>query len=251
MDKIKIFIADDNREFCELLREYIEHQPDLQVVQVANNGSQALAAMQETSPDVLLLDIIMPHLDGIGVLEKLAELPRRPRVVVLTAFGHEQVTRRAAELGADYCVLKPFDLDVLVTRIREVARGAPARPSPAPRARNLDAEVTAVIREVGIPAHIRGYSYLRDAILMVVEDMELINAVTKSLYPAIAQKYRTTPSRVERAIRHAIEVAWSRGNLEAIDEMFGYTVSRDKGKPTNAQFIAMVADRMRVSLRAG
>ena len=251
MDKIRIFIADDNREFCELLREYIDQQPDLHVVQVANNGSQVLAALQETSPDVLLLDIIMPHLDGIGVLEKLAELPRRPRVVVLTAFGHEQVTRRAAELGADYCVLKPFDLDVLVTRIREVARGAPARPSPAPRARNLDAEVTAVIREVGIPAHIRGYSYLRDAILMVVEDMELINAVTKSLYPAIAQKYRTTPSRVERAIRHAIEVAWSRGNLEAIDEMFGYTVSRDKGKPTNAQFIAMVADRMRVSLRAG
>ena len=251
MEKIRIFIADDNREFCELLREYIDQQPDLQVVQVANNGSQVLAALQESSPDVLLLDIIMPHLDGIGVLEKLAELPRRPRVVVLTAFGHEQVTRRAAELGADYCVLKPFDLDVLVARIREVARGVAARPSPAPRPRNLDAEVTAVIREVGIPAHIRGYNYLRDAILMVVEDMELINAVTKSLYPAIAQKYRTTPSRVERAIRHAIEVAWSRGNFEAIDEMFGYTVSRDKGKPTNAQFIAMVADRMRVSLRAG
>lgn len=251
MEKIRIFIADDNREFCELLREYIDQQPDLQVVQVANNGSQVLAALQETSPDVLLLDIIMPHLDGIGVLEKLAELPRRPRVVVLTAFGHEQVTRRAAELGADYCVLKPFDLDVLVARIREVARGVPARPSPAPRPRNLDAEVTAVIREVGIPAHIRGYNYLRDAILMVVEDMELINAVTKSLYPAIAQKYRTTPSRVERAIRDAIEVAWSRGNFEAIDEMFGYTVSRDKGKPTNAQFIAMVADRMRISLRAG
>ncbi|MEW6545657.1 MAG: sporulation transcription factor Spo0A [Bacillota bacterium] len=250
MEKIRVLIADDNREFCELLREYIDQQPDLQVVQMVHNGSQVLVSLQDTRPDVLLLDIIMPHLDGIGVLEKLVDLPRKPRVVVLTAFGHEHVTGRAAELGADYCVLKPFDLDVLAARIREVARGAPARPAPQARARNLDAEVTSVIREVGIPAHIRGYSYLRDAILMVIEDMELINAVTKSLYPAIAQKYRTTPSRVERAIRHAIEVAWNRGNLEAIEEMFGYTVSRDKGKPTNAQFIAMVADRMRVALRA-
>lgn len=251
MEKIKVFIADDNRELCELLREYIDQQPDLQVMQVANNGSQVLAALQEARPDVLLLDIIMPHLDGIGVMEKLADAPHRPRVVVLTAFGHEHVTRRAAELGADYCVLKPFDLDVLAARIREVARGTPARAAPAPRPRSLDAEVTSIIREVGIPAHIRGYSYLRDAILMVIEDLELINAVTKSLYPAIAQKHRTTPSRVERAIRHAIEVAWNRGNLEAIEEMFGYTVSRDKGKPTNAQFIAMVADRMRISLQAG
>lgn len=251
MEKIKVLIADDNRDFCELLREYIDQQPDMQVVQTVHNGSQVVPALEETKPDVLLLDIIMPHLDGIGVLEKLAELPRRPRIVVVTAFGHEHVTRRAAELGADYCVLKPFDLDMLAARIREVVRGPAARPVPAARPRSLDAEVTSVIREVGIPAHIRGYSYLRDAILMVIDNMDLINAVTKSLYPTIAQKYRTTPSRVERAIRHAIEVAWNRGNLEAIEEMFGYTVSRDKGKPTNAQFIAMVADRMRVNLRAG
>lgn len=251
MEKVKVLIADDNREFCDLLREYIDQQEDLQVVRTVHNGAQVMEALEEARPDVVLLDIIMPHLDGIGVLERMAELPRRPKVVVLTAFGHEHVTRRAAELGAEYCVLKPFDLDVLACRIREVARGAPARAAAPPvRTRNLDAEVTSVIREVGIPAHIRGYSYLRDAILMVIEDMDLINAVTKSLYPSIAQKYRTTPSRVERAIRHAIEVAWNRGNLEAIEQMFGYTVNRDKGKPTNAEFIAMVADRMRVSLRA-
>lgn len=246
MERVKVLIADDNREFCELLREYLDAQPDMQVVGIVHNGAQAIKAVQEQRPDALLLDIIMPHLDGIGVMEALNGVDKRPHIVVLTAFGHENVTQRAAELGADYYVLKPFDLDALASRIREVCScSKPGKPLVRPQ-RHLDAEVTGVIHEVGIPAHIRGYGYLRDAILMVISDGELINAVTKSLYPAIATKYRTTPSRVERAIRHAIEVAWSRGNLEAIEELFGYTVSRDKGKPTNSQFIAMVADRIRL-----
>lgn len=251
MERLKVLIADDNREFCELLQEYLDKQPDMQIVGMAYNGNQALKALEEYQPDVLVLDIIMPHLDGIGVLEALADHPQRPKVVVLTAFGHESVTQRAAELGADYYVLKPFDLEVLAARIREVTnRQSGGKRVVRGPARNLDAEVTEIIHEVGIPAHIRGYTYLREAILMVIADMDLINAVTKSLYPAIAHKYRTTPSRVERAIRHAIEVAWSRGNLEAIEAMFGYTVPRDKGKPTNSQFIAMVADRLRMGLKA-
>ncbi|MCL6451834.1 MAG: sporulation transcription factor Spo0A [Acetobacteraceae bacterium] len=251
-ERIKVLIADDNRDFCQLLKECIEGQEDFELTGVAHNGLEVLDKLSQAVPDVIILDIIMPHLDGIGVLEKLnqMDLEKKPKVVMLTAFGQEKITQRVVELGADYYILKPFNLNVLVHRVRQLAshNGPQARRTSA-RGRSLDLEVTNIIHEIGIPAHIKGYLYLREAILMVTHRVELLGGVTKELYPAIAQKYRTTPSRVERAIRHAIEVAWSRGNVDMINSLFGHTVSQERGKPTNSEFIAMVADRLRMQMK--
>jgi len=249
--RIRVLLADDNKEFCELFAEYVQANDDLELVGVAHNGIEVLDLVDEVRPDVLVLDIIMPHLDGLGVLERLVrDEAGRPKVIMLTAFGQESVTQRVVSLGADYYVLKPFNLDVLADRIRQLALPSSAPPAhPQARTRNLEADVTDIIHEVGIPAHIKGYFYLRDAIIMVVNHVDYLGAVTKELYPAVAEKYDTTPSRVERAIRHAIEVAWNRGNLDAITRLFGYTVSHDRGKPTNSEFIAMIADKLRMELR--
>jgi two-component system response regulator (stage 0 sporulation protein A) len=250
LSRVKVLLADDNKEFCELFRDYIGGHDDLDLVGVALNGLEVFDLIEETRPDVLVLDIIMPHLDGIGVLERLVrDEAGRPKVILLTAFGQESVTQRVVELGADYYVLKPFNLDVLADRIRQVALSSRRVPPAPARVRNLEVEVTNIIHEVGIPAHIKGYFYLRDAILMVVHRVDYLGAITKELYPAVAAKYDTTPSRVERAIRHAIEVAWNRGNIEAITRLFGYTVSHERGKPTNSEFIAMIADKLRMELR--
>uniref|UniRef100_A0A7C2IWB7 Stage 0 sporulation protein A homolog n=1 Tax=Ammonifex degensii TaxID=42838 RepID=A0A7C2IWB7_9THEO len=250
---VRVLIADDNREFCELLKEFLNQQADFELVGVAYNGMEAVEAIEKTRPDVVILDIIMPHLDGIGVLEKFANgtLPYRPKFVVLTALGQEAITQRAVELGADYYVVKPFNFSVLASRIKQLGDGtARSTPFVAPvKPRNLDMAVTNIIHEIGVPAHIKGYHYLRDAILMVVNEINLLGGITKELYPMIAQKYNTTPSRVERAIRHAIELAWDRGNVEAISKFFGYTVNMAKGKPTNSEFIAMIADKLRLESR--
>jgi two-component system response regulator (stage 0 sporulation protein A) len=252
--QISVMIADDNKEFCDLVCEYLEEQPDLKVEGVAYNGERIIELLGETVPDVLVLDIIMPHLDGIGVLERLVamDLPKRPKIIMLTAFGQENITQRVAALGADYYVLKPFSLDVLASRIRQLAANEQvAKPAVTQRVRSLDVEVTNIIHQLGVPAHIKGYLYLREAILMVVNEIELLGAVTKELYPLIAEKYNTTASRVERAIRHAIEVAWSRGNVETITNLFGYTIDLERGKPTNSEFIAMIADKLRMESKVG
>ncbi len=256
-DRIRVVVADDNREFCQLVSDTLAQEADMELVGVATNGQEAISAVLDTHPDVLVLDIIMPRLDGIGALEQLNALnvQPRPKIITLTAFGQDAITQRLVELGADYYILKPFDLDVLVQRVRQLATSsarAPVavRPRPHAPARNLEVDVTEIIHNIGIPAHIKGYLYLRESIMMVFDRVELLGGVTKELYPSVAQKYRTTPSRVERAIRHAIEVAWSRGNLEEINRMFGHTVSRSRGKPTNSEFIAMVADRLRMQSKA-
>ena len=262
---ISVVIADDNRDFCELLRDAVGTEEGLEVVGVVHHGMELLEFLANHVVDVVVLDIIMPHLDGIGVLERLnqLDLAERPRVIVLTAFGQETMTHKALELGADYYILKPFNLHVLASRIRQLGGsglpeaemepaavlGTPARVQLLP-VRHLDIEVTNIIHEIGIPAHIKGYLYLREAIMMVINEVDLLSGVTKELYPAIAIKYKTTPSRVERAIRHAIEVAWSRGNIDVINIIFGHTVNRDRGKPTNSEFIAMVADRLRMQMKA-
>lgn len=276
MHKIEVLLADDNREFANLLSEYIDEQEDMSVAGVAYNGEDVMELIEEKGvvPDVLILDIIMPHLDGLGVLERLRELnlDPAPKIVMLTAFGQENITQKAVQLGASYYILKPFDMDVLVNRIRQLVSaqspamsanaavssiGAQARKRTSllqqkPQGKpNLDASITNIIHEVGVPAHIKGYQYLRDAITMVYNNIELLSAVTKTLYPAIAEKYRTTPSRVERAIRHAIEVAWTRGNIDSISHLFGYTINISKAKPTNSEFIAMVADKLRIEHKVG
>jgi len=249
-DRIRVLLADDNKEFCELFRDFLSGLDDMELVGIAHNGVEVLDLLDELRPDVLVLDIIMPHLDGIGVLERLVrDEDGRPKVIMLTAFGQEAVTQRVVDLGADYYVLKPFSLDVLAERIRQLCLSPRPLVQPPARLRNLEAEVTGIIHEVGIPAHIKGYFYLRDAIIMVVNNVDYLGAITKELYPAVAAKYDTTPSRVERAIRHAIEVAWNRGNIDAITRLFGYTVSHDRGKPTNSEFIAMIADKLRMELR--
>ncbi|GGA39569.1 stage 0 sporulation protein A [Kroppenstedtia guangzhouensis] len=258
MDKMRVLLADDNREFADLLREHLDFQEDIEVVGVAYNGNEVIELLEKEKPDVLVLDIIMPHLDGLGVLEKLNGRPEpMPKIIMLTAFGQENITQRAVELGAAYYILKPFDMDVLTDRIRQM-QGRPvtstqgnAVAATGGRSDNLDAHITSVIHEIGVPAHIKGYLYLREAITMVYNEVELLGAITKTLYPRIAEKYNTTPSRVERAIRHAIEVAWSRGNMDSIRKLFGYTINVSKAKPTNSEFIAMVADKLRIEHKVG
>lgn len=249
---IKVLVADDNREFCEILGEYIKKQSDMRLFGVAHSGREALELMEGETPDVLILDVIMPHLDGIGVLEELNDeghAGQKPKVMVLSAFGQESVTQRAFQLGADYYVLKPFNLEVLGKRIREMARSAANGDAiPKNTKRSLDVAVTNLLHEIGVPAHIRGYLYLRDAIILVANKVEIMGAVTKELYPAIARRYNTTPSRVERAIRHAIEVAWNRGNVDLLGRIFGHTINFERGKTTNSEFIAMLADKLRMEM---
>ena len=266
MKKIRVVLTDDNQELIHLIQEYCEATDDIEIVGIAHNGQDCLSVVKETKPDILVLDIIMPHLDGLGVLKSLREdsASYQPNVIMLTAFGQEDVTKKAVELGASYFILKPFDIDNLVNNIRQVS-GKPQSSIKTSRPlvtnggqqalqkahNNLDANITSIIHEIGVPAHIKGYMYLREAISMVYNDIELLGSITKVLYPDIAKKYKTTASRVERAIRHAIEVAWSRGNIDSISDLFGYTVSMTKAKPTNSEFIAMVADKLRIEHKAG
>ena len=264
-EKVSVLIADDNQEFSHTLSTYINAQDDMQVVGMARDGEEAIEIMQDITPDVVLLDVIMPHLDGLGVLEKIStmQINKKPICIMLSAVGQDKITQKAIALGAEYYVVKPFDIELLMKRIREIKFFKPSQNTnnfiakettkqqyidisreESKKEENLEALVTNIIHEVGVPAHIKGYQYLREAIMMVVNDIDVINQITKSLYPKIAYKFNTTPSRVERAIRHAIEVAWGRGQQEAVESIFGYTISAAKGKPTNSEFIAMIADKL-------
>ena len=257
MDKIKICLVDDNRELVQMMEAYFDEQPDIEIIGIAYNGQTCLELLDEVYPDVLILDIIMPHIDGLAVLSKLRRQDRitYPNVIMLTAFGQEEVMKKAADMGASYFILKPFDLDNLAEQIRQI-QGKPSniqavsRKTGVRKKKDLEASITNIIHEIGVPAHIKGYQYLREAITMVYHDIELLGSITKVLYPDIAKAFNTTASRVERAIRHAIEVAWSRGNIDSISSLFGYTVSISKAKPTNSEFIAMVADRLRLEHKA-
>lgn len=259
--KIKIVLVDDNKEFCQLLEEYLDEIDEFEVVGVAYNGVDGLKLLREEDPDVLILDLIMPHLDGIGVMEEMnrTQLGEDVKTIILTAFGQEEVTQRVVELGANYYIMKPFDLDKLVERIRQLmeppsgSSNGQAFTSGSGKKKNvdLDVRITEVMHQLGVPAHIKGYIYLRNAIELVIKDVELLGAVTKELYPTVAKNFHTTPSRVERAIRHAIEVSWDRGNITALNKYFGNTVSANSGKPTNSQFIAKIADKLRLEMKAG
>jgi len=245
--KIKVAILDDNTGIREILKEYINMQDDMEVVGVAWDGVTGLEIIKSACPDVVIMDMIMPQLDGLGVLEHLnsGDLQSPPVVICLSAVGQEDLIRRAIELGAKYYMVKPFDLGMMVNRIREVMRKAePAKPAGAVKSENLEEKISNIFLSIGIPAHIKGYHFLREAIKMVVEDAELINHITKELYPGIAKKFNTTPSKVERAIRHAIDVAWSRGKVENINKLFGYVIYGKNEKPTNGEFIALVADKL-------
>lgn len=262
MDKLNIAIADDNERMVQLLDRIVSSDEELEVVGKAGNGEDLMQIIKEKKPDVVLLDIIMPKLDGLTVMDRVNHEPnmKKPAFIVISAVSQEKMTEDAFDLGADYYILKPFDNDTVVNRIKRVRRSRQRSVSGIKPAgslesqkqymeQNLETDVTNIIHEVGVPAHIKGYQYLRDAIIMSVSDMEMLNSITKILYPTIAKRHQTTPSRVERAIRHAIEVAWSRGKMDTIDELFGYTVNNGKGKPTNSEFIALIADKIRLEYK--
>lgn len=267
MENVNVVIVDDNPIILNTLDEVISSEAGLSVIGRADNGKDAIDMIKDTQPDVVLLDLVMPQMDGITVVEnikKKTSMLKNPAFIILSAVGGEQMTEEAFQAGANYFLMKPFDKDILVNKIRRIGK-RPVRPVPgkvleAPlkaatpeeaamnreeyMKEHLETDITKMLHELGIPAHIKGYQYLRDAISMVVRDREMMEAVTKILYPEIAKKNYTSSSRVERAIRHAIEVAWGRGSLEVIDELFGYTISTGKGKPTNSEFIALIADKI-------
>lgn len=261
MGKLNVGIADDNLQMVQLLSKIIDSDEELQVVGTAENGVEAYQMIKEKKPDVVLLDVVMPKMDGLGVLDKVhqdKELVKQPAFVMISAIGQEQITEAAIVKGASYFVMKPFDNEILINRIKSLTtkkeyRGnkvlAEEKKVEQKEQFDLEAIVTNIIHDVGVPAHIKGYQYLRDAIILSVEDMEMLHSITKVLYPTIAKKYQTTSSRVERAIRHAIEVAWGRGRMDTLNEMFGYTVSIVKGKPTNSEFIALITDRIRLQIK--
>lgn len=261
MEKISVVLVDDNKDLIQLMKDYFEEQNDIQVIGNAYNGKECLELLEKVEPDVLVLDIIMPHIDGLAVLQEIRHmhLKKVPNVIMLTAFGQEEVMKKAVDFGASYFILKPFDLNNLAEQIRSVAGkqsnissdsgSGNIQNNQRQEKRNLESEITSIIHEIGVPAHIKGYMYLREAITMVYNDIELLGSITKVLYPDIAKTFNTTASRVERAIRHAIEVAWNRGNIDSIVALFGYTINNSKAKPTNSEFIAMVADRLRLEHR--
>lgn len=261
MGKINVAIADDNERMLRLLENIVSSDKELNVVGTAKDGEAAYKLIKDKEPDVMLLDIVMPKLDGIGVMERVNDdqsIKKTPSFVIISAVGHEQIMEAAFSQGADYYIMKPFNNEMVLNRIKSIRNVRSVPDIKTVNAyekirdnseRDLEAEITTIIHEIGVPAHIKGYQYLRDAIIMSVQDMDMLNSVTKVLYPGIAKKYHTTASRVERAIRHAIEVAWSRGKMDTIDEMFGYTVSNYKGKPTNSEFIALVTDRIRLQMK--
>ena len=242
-NRVKILIADGNEEFCDHIKRRLEQVPSYEIVGTAADGQRALELMRVTKPDILVLDLMLSKLDGIAVLKRAREMDKAPAALVLTGFMTEYVANMAASLGVQYFMTKPCELDAVAERIHEMtAIDSQLRQNAQRRQEvNIEAMVTSIIHEIGVPAHIKGYQYLREAIIMSVNDIEMLNSITKILYPTIAKKYQTTPSRVERAIRHAIEVAWSRGKMDTIDELFGYTINNGKGKPTNSEFIALIA----------
>lgn len=262
MTHLNVAIGDDNERILELLGDIVSSDKDLTLVGKANNGEDMCRLIKNKQPDVVLLDLIMPKMDGLSVMDEVAKdknIKKFPQFIIITAVGQEKITEDAFRKGASYYIMKPFQNETVLRQIKYIqTETQPEKPKTNNLTRNvenaleeqvednLENKVTSMIHEIGIPAHIKGYHYLRDAIMMAVEDMDVLNAITKILYPTVAKKHHTTSSRVERAIRHAIEVAWSRGKVDVLDKLFSYTVSYGKGKPTNSEFIALVADTIRL-----
>jgi len=255
-NKIRVLIADDNKEFCHSLKASLETESFIEIASVAYDGKEAYELVLETRPDVLLTDIIMPYMDGLALLGKInsnAMLSKKPKTIVFSSMGYENIISKAMNLGAAYYLAKPFEASSIIERIKDICfedTDKTVKLNPATKQNDLETNITMYIQQMGVPAHIKGYQYLREAIIIAVKDMDVINAITKVLYPQVAKTFQTTPSRVERAIRHAIEVAWDRGDLDTLQRFFGYTVSNTKGKPTNSEFIALIADKLQLQLKS-
>ncbi len=262
MVSINVVIVDDNEEVRETLKSVIDKHTDMHLIGTASQGVEAMNLIEESKPDVVLMDWMLSELDGLSVIERAKQKPeinKHTSFIVLSAIGKESIMEKAFSVGADYYIVKPFDAEAVVARVHQMYMSMNTKNKDTARGNifendihrsnscySLESDVTNIIHEIGVPAHIKGYQYLRDAIMMSVNDTEMLNSITKILYPTIAKQHKTTPSRVERAIRHAIEVAWSRGKMDTIDALFGYTVSNGKGKPTNSEFVALIADKIRL-----
>lgn len=259
MESIKIFIADDDEKRAQEVKEVLIKEKDFEIVGIANEGNKAVEMIMENKVDIVLLELVLPGLDGLGVIEKInsksANAGACPAFMIISSSNRQNLVDCAFEVGASYFMLRPFNFEVLINRIRQIRYACKGRitkgntSSVVSYDNCLESDVTNIIHEIGVPAHIKGYQYLRDAIIMSVNDNEMLNSINKILYPTIAKRHKTTPSRVERAIRHAIEVAWSRGKMDTIDELFGYTVCNGKGKPTNSEFVALIADKIRLEYK--
>ena len=245
-----VIIADNTEEFCNQLTAALKRADGFQVAATANDGEQTIRLVTERKPDVLVLDLMLAKQDGLSVLKAIAGMEHKPVTLATSRFVTDYVASAAANLGVRYLMLKPCDMGTLVERLEEIRdEGKQTNPNKRSNSTSIESMVTNIIHEIGVPAHIKGYQYLREAIIIAVGDMDVINAITKVLYPQVAKTFQTTPSRVERAIRHAIEVAWDRGDLDTLQRFFGYTVSNTKGKPTNSEFIALIADKLQLQLK--
>lgn len=256
MDKVKLLIVDDDKKYSEEIEDYIKTTDDISSAGCAEDGEEAVDMIRLTQPDVVLLDVILPKLDGIGVLRRVSasDMPVKPMFIINSASSLPSLYEVAASYGASYFMIKPQKAESICDVVRDLCGIKRTHKAEVPagisdKAYDLETLVTDFIHDLGVPAHIKGYHYLRTAIMMVVKDMDLLNYITKELYPEIAKAYQTTSSRVERAIRHSIEVAWTRGKPQTMNEVFGYTINTGKGKPTNSEFIAMVADRIRLKVK--
>ncbi|MDD7771177.1 MAG: sporulation transcription factor Spo0A [Faecousia sp.] len=250
--QLKVLIADSSEEFCEHLASALKQRDTYEIAGIAHDGSAAVELLTKQKPDVMVMDLMLQKIDGISILKMMGNLEKKPATIVMSSFVTDYVAAITANLGVQYFMLKPCDYNAVAERIAEIRNRETAKkkaPAKKPPEANIEAMVTSIIHEIGVPAHIKGYQYLREAIMIAVNDMDVINAITKVLYPQVAKTFSTTPSRVERAIRHAIEVAWDRGDLDTLQKFFGYTVSNTKGKPTNSEFIALIADRLQLQLK--
>lgn len=241
----RVLVADAEEEYRRIFLDALRGEGDISVVGETGDGQELVRLARETDPDVIVMDLVLAHMDGMEALDELRKQEgRRARILVVSSFIRGSVAELAAEKGVDYFMMKPCRFSAIAERIRQLSAPAGRSEPEMPERQSMERLVTGIIHEIGVPAHIKGYQYLREAILITVDDMDVINAVTKVLYPEVAKRFNTTASRVERAIRHAIEVAWDRGDLETLQKYFGYTVNAVKGKPTNSEFIAMIADRL-------
>jgi len=255
--KPTVLISDDQQEFyakCSALFNAYSFE----TIYAPKNGIEVYEMIRDLQPDIVLMDVFMPHLDAIGVMKSVRGDPvlKTPLFMIISNFNSDQIEKQLTMSGASYYFIKPIDADILVERVVQISKSrqqnvlsTTSANSANSRQPDLELMVTEIIHQIGVPAHIKGYQYLRDSIILAIEEPDIINSITKQLYPTVAKKNSTTPSRVERAIRHAIEVAWDRGDVDVLNSYFGYTIHNNRGKPTNSEFIAMISDKLRLKLR--
>lgn len=253
-NKLKVTVAEENTEYSKLISEALNKSPSFELCGVFHDGEAALDFIKSNATDVIIVSAYLASVDGLGIAEAAQRLPEntRPLVFMTSPSPNEALAKAASSVGVTYFMVKPFAAETLLERISLFAGSKSLGTTsnlPTASGESIELLVTSIIHEIGVPAHIKGYHYLREAIILAINDMEIINAITKILYPTVAKKFSTTSSRVERAIRHAIETAWNRGDLDTLNKFFGYTVSNTKGKPTNSEFIAMIADKLSLELR--